>query len=508
MNTNVIGNGNANAVENGKVVAGENAIGLEVSTSSAKCILCSPTGTVIRSVSIPFDAATSNTVSQHPGRMVETAIEALRQLVQGGDTGKVAIIGLGGTWHSLLLLDRKMNPLTPISTWADLSASSATETVKRDHQAAQRFYHQTGCVVHGMYPAWKLKWISEKNQELFRNIGMVSTQVGQLFASLTGTRAISKCTASGSGLFNIHALDWDPEISALLGLKAEQLEDLVEAFHTAPLLPEVARKVGLPSGIPVTVGCADGALNQVAVSGAVQGVMSFSVGTSGAIRLVQNAPLIPEEPSTWCYYLFDQKRLAGAATQGAANCLSWFFGTIGGGGEPDYTSFEKAAAAIKRENAPYFLPFIYGERCPGWNESRRGGFVGVDAAHNQAHLYYAVLEGILFNLYQCYLKLAEVGGVPAEIRVSGGILNSPLWLQMAADILGKPMLTSGFANDSTVGAAIVALKAAGMINRIEDCLPEIKREFQPRDEYHRLYQERFANYLDYYAGTAGKGRGN
>ncbi|HBE05922.1 MAG TPA: hypothetical protein DCY85_05480, partial [Firmicutes bacterium] len=97
-----------------------NAIGLEVSTSSAKCILCSPTGAVIRSVSIPFDTKTSNTVSQHPGRMMETAIEALRQLVCSGETGKVAIIGLGGTWHSLLLLDSNREALFPISTWADL----------------------------------------------------------------------------------------------------------------------------------------------------------------------------------------------------------------------------------------------------------------------------------------------------------------------------------------------------------------------------------------------------
>ncbi|HBG44882.1 MAG TPA: hypothetical protein DDX03_10350 [Firmicutes bacterium] len=496
-----------------------NAIGLEVSTSSAKCILCSPTGAVIRSVSIPFDTKTSNTVSQHPGRMMETAIEALRQLVCSGETGKVAIIGLGGTWHSLLLLDSNREALFPISTWADLSASSAAEAIKQDQQVAQRYYHQTGCVVHGMYPAWKLKWIGEQTPEVFRKIALVSTQVGQLFAGLTGTRAISKCMASGSGLLNIHTLDWDPEILALLGMKPEQLEELVEAFHTAPLLPAIAQKVGLPSGIPVTVGCADGALNQVAVSGVAQGVMSFSVGTSGAIRLVQNASLIPEEPSTWCYYLFDQKRLAGAATQGAANCLSWFFKTIGGGdsagtgrrgengaaaadGKPNYAAFEKAAAAIKWEEAPYFLPFIYGERCPGWNESRRGGFVGVDATHDQAHLYYAVLEGILFNMYQCYLKLAEVGGVPAEIRVSGGILNSPFWLQMAADIFGKPMLTSGFANDSTVGAAIVALKAAGIIERIEDCLPEIRHTYQPRAEYHRRYQARFGHYLGYYASTA------
>lgn len=475
-----------------------NSIGLEVSTSSAKCVLYSTREGVVRSESIPFDASTSDTVSQNPGRMVAAAIEALRRVIQPGDR-EISAIGLGGTWHSLLLLDKQLDPMGPIRTWADVSAAPFVESVRKDPEAVETFYQKTGCMAHAMYPAWKLRHLRRTDPDLLLQTSLVTTQVGHLFTSMTGQRAVSKCMASGSGFFNIHSLDWDPEILELTGLGRDRLEDLVEAFHTAPLSSETARRAGLPSGVPVTVGCADGAMNQLAIGGVEKGVMSFSVGTSGAIRMLRDEPLIPEKPSTWCYYLFDGKRLAGAATQGAANCLSWYLRAVGDAVNPDYAGLERAAGLIDRRHAPYFLPFLFGERCPGWNESRRGGFVGLDSSHQKGHLYHAVLEGILFNLYQCFEILTGVGGLPKEIRVSGGILNSPFWLQMAADIFGAGISTTGFANDSTVGAALTALGAVGAIDRWSDHLPGIVGTYQPRPEFHDLYRARFAKYLEYYA---------
>ena len=49
-------------------------------------------------------------------------------------------------------------------------------------------------------------------------------------------------------------------------------------------------------------------------------------------------------------------------------------------------------------------------------------------------MYYSLLEGILLNLYHCYIILTDVMDTPREIRISGGITNSKMWLQMAADI--------------------------------------------------------------------------
>lgn len=56
-------------------------------------------------------------------------------------------------------------------------------------------------------------------------------------------------------------------------------------------------------------------------------------------------------------------------------------------------------------DTPVFLPFLYGERCPGENEERSGGFYGLKPYHDRRSMYRAVQEGVLFNLRQGYEEL-------------------------------------------------------------------------------------------------------
>ena len=89
---------------------------------------------------------------------------------------------------------------------------------------------------------------------------------------------------------------------------------------------------------------------------------------------------------------------------------------------------------------------------PRLNEQRPGGFVDVKAFHNKYDLYYSILEGILFTMRQCYDILVEVGG-PEEVLVSGGIVNSVPWMQMAADIFQRDLKVTATTNESTVGGS-------------------------------------------------------
>lgn len=72
----------------------------------------------------------------------------------------------------------------------------------------------------------------------------------------------------------------------------------------------------------------DGGLNQVGAGAVADGVMTFSVGTSGAIRLTTSKPVLSKEPSTWCY-MSPKNWLSGAATNGCCNCLDWFKEQVG-----------------------------------------------------------------------------------------------------------------------------------------------------------------------------------
>lgn len=485
------------------VVKSMKVIGLEVSTSSAKAIIFCPNEGVVAEATLPFPEDVASGPTQDAKGIVATAVSALKEVVNsaGCDVNSICGIGLSGTWHSLLLLDSECKPLGRIRTWADLSAAPTVAPLRTDDALVRKLYHRTGCMTHALYPLWKWIHLARTLPELTQKTAYLSSQLEYVYQALTSDRSISKCAASGTGLMNINSLDWDDEILEFAGIKREQLGELVEAFHTAPLLSSVAKEVGLPEGLPVTVGCADGAMNQVGIGGVAEGIMSMSVGTSGALRVAHKVPKLPGKPSTWCYYLFDGRRLAGAAINGATNCVDWYLDCLSAKckGHRDYGRFEEGASGVSVEKAPYFLPFLFGERCPGWHEEKTGGFYGVRGVHNESDLYYSILEGVLFNMYHCYQILAETGGTPHRVLMSGGILNSPLWSQMAADIFQREILATGVANDSTVGAALIALQSCGGIDSVGDYHPSVTMRFTPGDDKLKIYESRFRKYLDLYA---------
>ena len=93
---------------------------------------------------------------------------------------------------------------------------------------------------------------------------------------------------------------------------------MIDYKHTYPLTAEAAAALGVKPGIPVVPTSSDGGLNQVGVGASVEGVMTFSVGTSGAIRLTTAQPVLPDQPSTWCY-MSPKAWLSRAATNGCWN---------------------------------------------------------------------------------------------------------------------------------------------------------------------------------------------
>ena len=385
-----------------------------------------------------------------------------------------------------------MQPVTPTYTWAYTGSADYAARLRKDNALTHRLYHATGCMVHATFPSFRLAFLREGGLDLKDKL--IAGQGSYNFYQLTGQRMTTQSMKSGSGFLNIHTLDYDDEVLDLVGITKNQLGTLCAHHDTRPLLSDAAGKLGIASGIPVVPTMPDGALNQVGSGALGSGMMTFSVGTSGALRMAVDEPVIPDEPSTWCYYTAG-KHLCGAATAGATNCVDWYTKTILGG----RVSYSELEGLIRdKENAPVFLPFLFGERCPGWRDKIKGAFTGLGGSTGIGDQYYAVLEGILFNLYQCYLKVTDITGDPKKIFVSGGICQSNLWLSMLTDIFQKEIILQESAQASMLGGAVLALAAAGGIDDIEAFSLDTERIIQPNTQNKAFYQQRFARYLDAY----------
>jgi gluconokinase len=443
-----------------------------------------------------FNVETESFVSKYEDTSLHDADEIFMATMRLGkrmikDSG-IDLISLSGTWHSLVLCDEGMNPVTPVYQWSNTEASETCRALRRDKEFVDRYYNRTGCMVNAIYPSFKLMMLKKKGYDIGRYL--ISGQGDYNFYRLTKVRATMDSMASGTGLLNIRERKYDQEILESIGITEDQLARIVTYRETFPLSEEGAEVLGVTPGIPVMTTGPDGGLNQIGAGATAHGVMTFSVGTSGALRLSTDSPVIPETPSTWCY-LSPKSWLSGAATSGCTNCIDWYKESMF---SADTTYAEIEQGINKAVEPPIFLPFLYGERSPGWKDQRTARFCGIRPYHSKYEAYNGVLQGVLFNLYQNYLILEKLNGKPKKIMLSGGILNSPYWTQMCADIFNAEMVINEVEHSSLLGGVALGMEILGVVEDSKDFQLMDEKRIIPDKEKHHIYRGIYSKYEKYY----------
>ena len=463
-----------------------NILVLEASTTSAKTMLYDTETGQSKVQTRVYHHCLDDNLTQSADGVVGDLIKLAKEFVIGTSVDMIAI---SGTWHSILLCDQKMNPVTNVYPWPNTSAAHICKRLRQDRSYIKWFYQRTGCMVNSIYPAFKVRLFREQGYNL-ENLYLMG-QGSYLTYCLTGKRVTTACMASGSAFLNIQTKEYDPDVLKEIGVPIGNLPEIISYDRTYLLSKEGAQLLGLPEGIPVIPANSDGGLNQVGVGALKTGVMTFSVGTSGAMRLSVNEAKLPEDMSTWSY-LSPKGYLSGAATSGCCNCIDWFATAH----NVPYDVLERDE--IREERVPIFLPFLFGERCPGWNDERRGGFCAVKDDSTIQEKYRAIQEGVLFNLYQCYKSLIELNGLPKKIKLSGGILKSEKWTQMCADIFGSEMEVDTQEQGSLLGGAVLAMEVAGIIENVEEFDVDAVEIIKPNAKNRERYMEKYNAYLDWY----------
>ena len=143
----------------------------------------------------------------------------------------------------------------------------------------------------------------------------------------------------------------------------------------------MATNTGLPAGNPVVIGAGDGVLVNVGIGAVRPGQMGCTIGTSGAVRMLSDAPLTDKKGRTWCYNLTDTAWVLGGAINNGGIALRWLRDRLNES-DPEATrrpEIDDAYAFMTRNAATVpagsdgliMLPFFTGERAPNWNADAR-----------------------------------------------------------------------------------------------------------------------------------------
>jgi sugar (pentulose or hexulose) kinase len=147
------------------------------------------------------------------------------------------------------------------------------------------------------------------------------------------------------------------------------------------------------------------------------------------------------------------------------------------------------------------LPHLEGAFCPEFNLAARAVFFGATMRHTKAHFIRGIMESVAYMLKRNLVAVAEMGVSMDEIRCMGGGARSPLWLQIKADVLQKPVRAVEQEEAALLGAAILASVASGEFASIADAARQMVRlmpAIQPNPVNKDVYQHSYNQYVELY----------
>lgn len=450
-------------------------LALDQGTTSSRAIVFDHRGLVVGVAQKEFKQyfPSPGWVEHDPVEIWETqsAVASLVLQQTGLQPSQVAAIGITNQRETTLVWDRMTGePIHPAIVWQDRRTAAYCDALKQAGNAAM-IKQKTGLVVDAYFSGTKLKWILDAvpgARERANNGELAfGTVDAWLLWKLTDGKvhATDVSNASRTLLFNLHTLDWDAELLALMDIPRAVLP----AVKSNSEVYGYAVALGMPE-VPVAGMAGD---QQAALFGQMctrVGMVKNTYGT-GCFMLMNTGTRFVESThnllttiawqlnGTTHYALEGSVFIAGAAVQWLRDGLHII---------KKSSEVEPLALSVASAEGVVVVPAFSGLGAPHWDPYARGTIFGLTRGSTDAHLARATLESIAFQTYDVLKAMEADAGTPiAEMRVDGGATVNNMLMQFQADLLSVPVLRPTVIETTALGAAYFAGLAVGYWKDVE-----------------------------------------
>jgi xylulokinase len=488
-------------------------LGVDIGTSSVKGVICDTEGNILAQASRDHDLASPQPgwAEQSPAIWWANAVAVIRDCLAGPDVAAehIAAIGTTGMLPALVLVDENGQPLRPSIQQNDARATAEIDDLKNTIDP-DAFFEKTGASINQQSIGPKLLWLQRHEPEVWARTWKILGSYDYINYCLTGTYGIESNWALESGLYDIHDRNWSTELLQL----ATTSPELMPAIHAPTeviggILPQVAEETGLKAGTPVVAGTADHVGAALAAGIKENGDLLIKFGSAGDILYSSDDLLL--DPRLYIdYHDVPGKYLLNGCMATSGTLVKWFVQQFcqedrreaASQGQSVYEYLDgKAAALPPGGDGLVVLPYFLGEKTPILDPHARGVFFGLTLYHTRYHIYRAVLESVVFGFRHHVEVLREQGQTPRRVVAAEGGARSPVWRQIASDVLNLPV--SYLANNP--GASLAAAFVAGIGTGVFSSWDELEKFIvvegttYPDAANHDVYEQLFALYQRLYA---------
>ncbi|WIK64510.1 FGGY-family carbohydrate kinase [Gleimia hominis] len=494
-------------------------LGIDFGTESCRAAIFD-----LRGNSIGFAATPYKTHFPRPGRAEQDPVdwwEALkasvtRVLDQTGVAARhIAGISYDATTMTVVALDKRGNALRPAIMWMDVRATEqATRGDEIEHWAKKYNGDNTMPVTAEWYP-FKATWIKENEPEVYKEAYRIVDAPDWLTYKLTGEWTVNLNTAAIRSYYNGDHGGWPTDFFEHIGCGDvfEKLPERVLALGevVGTLSASTAHELNLIPGIPVAQGGGDAWHGQIGLGVVEPGALAVITGSS-QVMTGQSAEPIYGKGFMGSYtdaVIRGQYTVEGSLVS-SGSVLKWFKDGFARDivqateriGLNPYEILDRQAAEIPIGCDGLIMnEYFQGNRTPYTDSKARGLMFGLSLSHTPEHMYRAILEAVAYGTQHNLLMMKESGFEPNKLVFCGGATKSPLWMQMYADVTGKPITLTEVGDAVVLGSCMLAAVGAGLYKDLPAAARNMVHEtktIEPNMDAHEEYQFYLQQYMDAY----------
>lgn len=486
-------------------------MGLDIGTTALKAALFDTKGTLLAVTTQEYQLLTPQVnYVEEPAEVYWNAfrdgVTDLKEKYPLSPLDEIAL-AISAQGETLFFLDSEGYPLRNAIVWMDNRALDEAQALKA-HFGDETCYAVTGQVsFEPCWPASKILWVKNHEPEVFAKTAKFLLIEDYFIYRLTGKFSTEGSLVCSSTYWDIiHKAYWS-EMLEFIGITEAQLPEVLESGEVVgQILPQAAADVGLPENVTVCTGALDQAAGAIGAGNVKEGMFSETIGAALAICAPVSRPVFdPNRRMPLHYFAVPDTYMIHTFTNGGMT-LRWFrdkFCPIEMeaqklGLDDAYNMISKQVAQIPAgSDGLLMLPHLAGSNAPDVNAKAKGVWFGFTLQHTRAHFMRAVMESLGYIVRRNIDSLADMGIQVKEIRSLGGGSKSKVWNQIKSDINQIPLETVDSVEAASLGAAILAGKAVGVFEDIQDAVSnmvQVKERTQPNPERKAVYDEGYAMY--------------